>query len=68
MKSASNLVYKAYLPIRILSAEIMLSDDSTKYMEAVYCAKSMLLQTDSLTQSMQVCLSLAKALSGKLIC
>lgn len=46
----------------------MSSDYSMKYMKAVYCAVSMLLQTDSSTQSLQVCLSLVKALPGKFIC
>ena len=68
MKPESNLVYKAYVPIRILSAEIMSSDYSTKDIKAVYCAMSMLLQTDSLTQSLQLCLSLVKPLPGKFIC
>lgn len=67
-KPESKLMYKAAVPIRIQSAEIMSSDDSAKRMKAVYCAVSMLLQTDSLTQSLQVCLSLVKALPGKFIC
>lgn len=44
-------MHKAWVPIKVLSAEILSSDWSMKYMKAVFCALSMLLQAEILAQS-----------------
>lgn len=51
MKPEWNLMHKTWVPIKVLSAEILSSDWSMKHMKAVFCALSMLMQAEILAQS-----------------